>query len=125
MRTTILVIEDNDINMDMMIFVLQALGIVVLPALNSPAGLAMARSERPCLIICDIQMPELDGYGVLQGVKSDPAVAHIPIIALTALAMAGDGERLLAAGFDGYLSKPVDFDDLKSELRKHLPTFSG
>ena len=124
MKPTILVIEDNDINMDLMIFVLNAMKLNVIPALNGPAGLAIALSERPDLIICDIQMPHLDGYAVLNALKSNPEVSGIPVIAVTAMAMLGDGERLLAQGFDGYLSKPIEFDELKAELIEHLPSWN-
>lgn len=123
MKPTILVIEDNDINMDLMIFVLNALGLAVIPALNGPAGLAIAKSQRPDLILCDIQMPHLDGYAVLGALRSDPAFSGIPVIAVTALAMLGDGDQLLAQGFDGYLSKPIELDQLKAELATHLPNW--
>jgi len=123
MKPTILVIEDNEINMDMMIFVLNAMGLAVIPALNGPVGLAIAKSEIPNLIFCDIKMPHLDGYGVLDALRLDPKSANIPIIAVTAIAIDEDGARLLAAGFDGYLSKPIEFDHLKGELRKFLPNW--
>lgn len=125
MKPRVLVIEDNDSNMDLMIFVLKALGLTAIPALNGPAGLAIARSELPDLIICDIQMPHLDGFAVLSALKSDPKLSAIPVIAVTALAMRGDGERLLARGFDGYLSKPVEFEHLKAELLHRLPSWGG
>lgn len=121
MKPKILVIEDNDINMDLMIFVLNALDLTVIPALNGPAGLAIARSEVPDLIFCDIQMPHLDGHGVLAALRAESTLAHIPVIAVTAMAIVGDGQRLLTAGFSGYLSKPIDFDHLKVELAGHLP----
>ncbi|MEJ7747567.1 MAG: response regulator [Luteimonas sp.] len=125
MSASILLIEDNDINMDVMILILNGLGLEVIPALNGPAGLAIARSQRPDLILCDIAMPHLDGFGVLNAVKSDPDTASIPVIAVTAMAADGDGARLLAAGFDSYLSKPVEIDDLKRELARYLPSWPG
>lgn len=121
MSPKILVIEDNDINMDLMIFILTAFGLNVIPALNGLAGLAIAKAEVPDLIICDIHMPLLDGFGVLAALRSDPTTTHIPVVAITALAMAGDSERLLAAGFNGYLSKPVEFDQLRVTVSNHLP----
>ncbi len=119
-KAAILVIEDNDINMDMMILVLNSLDHPVIPALNGPAGLAIARSQRPSLILCDIQMPELDGFALLNALRADPdpLVSGIPIVAVTALAEADAGKRLMDAGFDGYLGKPVDIDHLTRELRK-------
>lgn len=122
MKPRILVIEDNEINLEMMIFVLEALGLTVIPALNGHDGLAFAQAEPPDLIICDVQMPQLDGYAVLSALKSNPALARIPVIALTAMAMSGDAARLLGQGFDGYLSKPVSFGLLKIELNNRLPT---
>ncbi|ATQ79229.1 two-component system response regulator (plasmid) [Massilia violaceinigra] len=117
----VLLIDDNEINMDLMIFVMNVWGFLVIPALNGPAGLAISKSEIPDLIICDIQMPHLDGFQIVQTLKSDPQYSSIPIIALTAMAMMGDKENLLAAGFDSYLSKPVEIDELKGALRKLLP----
>ncbi len=118
--SSILLIEDNVLNMDYMIFALNALGLSVIPALNGPAGLAIAKTQKPCLILCDIVMAELDGYGVLAALRADPAVRTIPVVAVTAMAMQGDRDRLLAAGFDGYLAKPVSLDDLKREVYQHL-----
>ncbi len=123
MMPRILVIEDNDIAMNLMIYVLNALGLTVIPALNGPAGLAIAKAELPDLIMCDIQMPHLDGHAVLDAVRTNPTISKTPVIAVTALSMVGDGERLLARGFDGYLSKPIEFNELKNELRKHLPAW--
>ncbi len=122
MKTSILVIEDDDITMDMMIFLLNSLGYTVIPALNGPAGLAMAKADPPGLIICDIKMPELDGYQVLESLRADPdrRVATIPIIAVTALAMNGDQEQIIAAGFDAYLGKPVEVDALRRAVEQHL-----
>ncbi|HEY0064970.1 MAG TPA: response regulator [Telluria sp.] len=120
MNMTILVIDDSDINMDVMLFALQALGCVAIPALNGPAGLAIAKAERPGLILCDINMPHLDGFGVLKGLRSDESIATTPIIAVTLLGSAGNGESYLAAGFDGVLGKPVHLDELKEVIRTHL-----
>jgi CheY-like chemotaxis protein len=121
-NTSILVIEDDDINMDIMIFALNSLGWSAIPALNGPVGLAIAKAERPCLILCDIRMPHLDGYGVLAGLRADSSVATIPILAVTSLVHPQDGDHLIAAGFDGYLGKPIQLDALKSALLKHLCT---
>lgn len=120
MKAAILVIDDNDINMDMMIIVLNSMDHPVIPALNGPAGLAIARSQRPSLILCDIQMPELDGFALLNALRADPdpLVSGIPVVAVTAMAETGGGKRLFDAGFDGYLGKPVDIDALTMELRK-------
>ncbi len=123
MNKSILVIEDNGLTMDMMILVLMSKGFRVIPALNGPAGLSIARAERPRLIFCDIQMPELDGYGIVEALKSDPepSVSSIPIIAVTSLVGEQDRALLLAAGFSDYLAKPLDLDDLDTALQRHLP----
>lgn len=125
MLPTILVIEDNEINMDLVIFLLRSMDMVVLPALNGPAGLAMAKKLRPSIILCDIQMPELDGFAVLNALRGNAKFANIPVVALTALAMDGDRERMLAAGFDGYLSKPIDLEELQLEIRTQLASIAS
>lgn len=117
----ILVIEDNQANMDLMAYLLQAFGHALLPAGNGEGGLAIARRERPDAIICDVHLPRLDGFGVVAALKRDPALRAIPVIAVTALAMVGDRERLLEAGFDGYISKPIDPETFIGEIERYLP----
>jgi CheY-like chemotaxis protein len=117
---SILIIEDNEINMEVLIFALNSLGWNAIPALNGPVGLAIAKAERPRLILCDIHMPHLDGFGVLHGIRTDVALATIPIIAVTAFETAADEDKYLHAGFDGALGKPVQLDELKNALKKHL-----
>jgi two-component system cell cycle response regulator len=122
MKPNVLVIDDEKSSLDLMIFVLNAMGLTVVPALNGPAGLSMARALRPDLILCDVQMPHLDGIAIVNALREDPDISTVPVIAVTALAMPGDARRLLEAGFDGYVSKPVDFDSLRAELQKRLPS---
>ncbi|MES2898891.1 MAG: response regulator [Pseudomonadota bacterium] len=126
-NASILVIEDNGLTMDMMIFVLMAMGYRVIPALNGPVGLSIARAERPQLIFCDICMPELDGYGVVKALRADPdpSVSGIPVIAVTASLAEDQVALLLAAGFSAYLPKPLDLDQLNAALRQHLATAPG
>lgn len=81
----------------------------------------MARSELPDLIICDVHLPKLDGYGVVAELKKDPLLSKIPALAVTALAMVGDRERLLEAGFNGYIGKPIEPDLFVAELESFLP----
>jgi two-component system cell cycle response regulator len=104
----VLIIEDNPINRELVDYLLRAHGFETLSALDGAVGLAVARRERPDLILCDVQMPVMDGIEFAHHVKSDPALRHTPLIALTALAMVGDRDRVLAEGFDGYIPKPVD-----------------
>ncbi len=108
MSARILIIEDNPANMELMTYLLEAFGHTVLPLYNGEEGVAAARTQLPDLILCDIHLPKMDGYGVLQQLKCDAALRNIPVIAVTALAMVGDRQKLLAAGFDGYLGKPIE-----------------
>jgi two-component system cell cycle response regulator len=104
----ILVIEDNPANMELARYVLEAFGYTVRAAVDGESGLALARAEPPDLVICDLQLPGIDGIEVAKRLKAQPALARVPLIAVTAYAMVGDRERVLAAGFDGYISKPID-----------------
>lgn len=103
----ILVIEDNPTNMQLMVYLLKAFGHEPLEASDGEAGLAVARREPLDLVVCDIQLPRLDGYGVAKAIKSHPALRHLPLVAVTALAMVGDRDKVLQAGFDGYIAKPI------------------
>ena len=116
----ILIIEDNPTNMELMVYLLTAFGYTPLMAIDGANGVDTARETKPDLIICDIHLPKLDGYGVVDALKADPALRHIPVLAVTALAMVGDRERLLAAGFDGYIGKPIEPDTFVAELESFL-----
>jgi two-component system cell cycle response regulator len=108
MGARILVIEDNLANMELVRYVLEAFGYQVSEALDGETGLLRARAEHPDLIVCDLQLPGIDGFAVARQLKADALLAPIPLVALTALAMVGDRERVLAGGFDGYITKPLD-----------------
>ncbi len=108
MCARILIIEDNSTNLELMEYLLKYSGHKVLAAMDGEAGLDLAQRESPELIICDIQIPKLDGFGVARHLKADARLRHIPLVAITAFAMVGDRERMLAGGFDGYVSKPID-----------------
>ena len=116
----ILIIEDNPANIELMSFLLSAYGHSPLSAADGPRGVAAARSERPDLIACDVNLPGMDGFAVLAALKGDAALAGVPILAVTALAMAGDREKVLAAGFDGYISKPIEPESFVAELEAFL-----
>lgn len=107
MLARILVIEDNAPNLELMTYLITAFGHMPLTAANGVAGLEVARRERPDLIVCDIQLPGMDGYEVARHLKSDPQLLSVPLVAVTAYAMVGDREKVLAAGFDGYIPKPI------------------
>ena len=104
----ILVIDDDPDALELMAYLLTAFGHSTSTAGDGEAGLLRAREERPDLIICDVSLPLLDGCGVVLSLKSDSVTRSIPVVAVTALAMVGDRERLLRAGFDGYLAKPFN-----------------
>lgn len=119
--TRILLIEDNAINLELMLYTLRAWGHVVLTATSAEEGLALARSARPQLIISDVQLPGVDGYELAQRVKADPLLREIPLMALTAYAMAGDRERARDAGFDGYFAKPIEPASFMAAIDAYLP----
>jgi CheY-like chemotaxis protein len=119
--TRILVIEDNGTNRALMVYLLKAFGYTTLEAVDGETGVERARRERPELIICDVHLPTLDGYGVVQELKNDQATRDIPIVAVTVLAMTGDRGRLLSAGFDGHISKPIVPATFVQEVANFLP----
>jgi diguanylate cyclase (GGDEF)-like protein/PAS domain S-box-containing protein len=121
----ILIIEDNPTNMELMVYLLTAFGYTPLMAVDGISGVQTAREALPDLIICDVHLPKLDGYGVVAALKQDTALRAIPVLAVTALAMVGDRERLLAAGFDGYIGKPIEPDTFVAELEAFLPGAAG
>ena len=104
----ILVIEDNDTNLELMTYLLKAFGHTVIAAGDGEEGLEAVRREMPDLIICDVHLPKLNGYEVARRLKAHPGLHRIPLVAVTALAMVGDREKVLAGGFDGYIAKPID-----------------
>ena len=115
----VLIVEDNEKNMKLVRDILQALGYTPLEASTGEQALALAAEHAPALVLMDIQLPDMDGSAALQRLRSDERTAGIPVLALTAQAMEGDRERFLSAGFDGYLSKPVDVDELIETVRRH------
>jgi len=121
MAARILVIEDDANTLELMTYLLTAFGHVALTARNGEAGVAAIRAAPPDLVVCDIQLPRLDGYGVARTLLDDPGLSRIPLIAVTALAMVGDREKILSAGFDGYLSKPIAPETFVAELERFLP----
>jgi two-component system cell cycle response regulator DivK len=115
----ILVVEDNEKNMKLFCDVLQATGYRTLEATTGEEAVALAAEHSPDLVLMDIQLPDIDGVEALRRLRADGRTASVPVLALTAQAMDGDRERFLAAGFDGYLSKPVDVADFVSVVRRY------
>ena len=116
----VLVIEDNAPNLTLAVFLLQSAGHAVVSATDAEAGLMLAREERPNLILMDIQLPGMDGFEAIALLKRDEATRAIPVIALTALAMKGDEERIRAAGCDGYIAKPMGYQEFLATVATQL-----
>lgn len=116
----ILVIEDNPDNLELITYLLEAFGHLTLTASNGEHGIEAARNQRPDLIVCDIHLPGTDGYAVARELRRNGALDDIRIVAVSALAMAGDQEKGLAAGFDGYISKPIDPEKFIEQIDRFL-----
>jgi two-component system, cell cycle response regulator DivK len=116
----VLIVEDNSANMTLAVFLLQSAGHSVLSARDAEAGLTLAREEQPDLILMDIQLPGMDGLQATALLKRDDATRAIPVIALTALAMKGDEERIRAAGCDGYIAKPMRYQEFLATVAAQL-----
>jgi CheY-like chemotaxis protein len=114
----ILIVEDNEKNLKLVRDLLQVKGYQTLEAGTAERGLALARSHTPHLILMDIQLPGMDGVTALRQLRADPLTAKIPVIALTAFAMKEDQERLRVAGFDSYLTKPIQIRELLDAVGK-------
>ena len=120
MKTKILVIEDNRQNLYLITFILEKHGYEVLQARDGRQGIELAGRVKPALILLDIQLPIMDGYAVARELRSNQELADVPIVAVTSYAMAGDRERVLAAGCTGYIQKPIDPDTFVAEIEKYL-----
>lgn len=116
----ILIIEDNPANMLLMVYLLKAFGHEPLEASSGTAGLDLAQRAAPQLVLCDLQLPGMDGYEIARRLKADNDLKSIPLIAVTAYAMVGDREKALASGFDGYIAKPINPETFVSEVENYL-----
>ena len=115
----ILVVEDNDKNMKLVRDVLRASGYGTIEATTGEQAVELALAHEPALVLMDVRLPGIDGVEALEQLRQDERTSSIPALALTAQAMSGDRDRFLAAGFDGYLSKPVDVNELLRAVREH------
>lgn len=113
-------IEDNEQNRYLLTFLLEQHGHEVVSAVSGLLGLELAAKVSPDLILLDIQLPGMDGYAVARGLKSDPRPKSIPIVAVTSFAMVGDRERVLAAGTEGYIEKPINPETFAAEVERFL-----
>jgi two-component system cell cycle response regulator DivK len=120
MCDTVLIIEDNEQNLYLMRFLLEKRDFTVIGAQNGWDGIQMALTRKPKAILLDIQLPEMDGYAVVAELKKHGELEGVPIIAVTSYAMVGDRERILAAGFTGYIEKPIDPKTFVGEIRAYL-----
>src|SRR5438445_7562963 len=118
--TKILLVEDNEMNRDMLSRRLIRSGYEIVLAVDGEQGVALAASGRPDLVLMDMSLPVLDGWEATRRLKADPATREIPVIALTAHAMAGDRERALDAGCDDYDTKPIEFPSLLAKIEALL-----
>jgi two-component system cell cycle response regulator len=121
MGARILVVEDNAANLHLMTYLLKAFGHETSVAMDGEEAIQSVAREAPELIVCDIQLPRLDGYGVARHLKSNAAWRPIPLVAVTAFAMVGDRDRILASGFDGYIPKPIVPQTFVQQVEGFLP----
>jgi two-component system, cell cycle response regulator DivK len=121
MSARILVVEDQEDNRQILSDLLSSAGYDVSFAVTGVEAVARAASLRPSLILMDIQLPEMDGYEATRRIKADPALAAIPILAVTSYALSGDEDKARAAGCDGYVTKPFSPRALLSKVREYLP----
>ena len=117
----VLVVEDNETNMKLFRDVLLATGYRTLEATSGGQAVELAAEHAPALVLMDIRLPDIDGAEALSRLRADERTASIPVLALTAQAMRGDRERFLAAGFDGYIVKPIDPAGFVAQVEKYLP----
>jgi two-component system cell cycle response regulator DivK len=120
MNPLVLVIEDNEQNLYLIRFLLEKNGFTVVEATDGEQGVEKANEIKPHLILLDIQLPKMDGYAVARELRKNSDLAGTPIVAVTSYAMAGDRERVLAAGADGYIEKPIDPEKFVDQIKKHL-----
>jgi len=115
----VLVVEDNDKNLKLLRDVLQASGYSTSEATTGEQAVELALVHEPAVVLMDVQLPGIDGVEALGQLRQDVRTSSIPVLAVTAQAMSGDGDRFLDAGFDGYLPKPVDITELLQAVREH------
>ncbi len=121
----ILIIEDNDKNLKLVRDVLQFNGYQTAEAMTAEDGLALARSQQPALILLDIQLPGMDGFAALRQLRADPITKGISVMAVTASALEQDRQKILKAGFDGYMTKPINVKKFTGEIRTMLASDRG
>ncbi|MBZ5570360.1 MAG: response regulator [Acidobacteriia bacterium] len=120
MMSKVLIAEDNPVNRELLRELLEARGYVVVEACDGEEALRAIEETQPDILLLDLGMPVLDGFATVRRIRENPALAPLPVLAVTAYAMQGDRERIVAAGFDGYLSKPINASKLFQEMERLL-----
>jgi two-component system cell cycle response regulator DivK len=120
MSDLILIVEDNEKNLKLARDLLQYHGFTTIEAKNAEDGLALARERQPTLVLMDIQLPGMDGVSALEQLRTDASTSHIPVVAVTASVMKEDRERFEKAGFDGFITKPIDVRAFPQQVRDHI-----
>jgi two-component system cell cycle response regulator DivK len=120
MAKTVLIVEDNEQNMKLFNDLLDANGFNILQATNGEEAFRLAKEHEPDLIVMDVQLPEASGLEVTQWIKAEPSIAGIPVVAVTALAMKGDEEKILSAGCDAYIAKPISVHAFLDTVKRFL-----
>jgi two-component system cell cycle response regulator DivK len=120
MSDLVLIVEDNEKNLKLARDLLNYHGVVTIEATNAEDGVALARERVPGLVLMDIQLPGMDGVSALGQLRADPATAKIPVVAMTASVMKEDRERFDKAGFDGFITKPIDVKSFPDQIRGYL-----
>ena len=120
-RARILIIEDDPASLEVARYLLNYAGHLTISASDGGQGAELAVDQGPDLILCDLQLPVMDGYHVLSQLREDPRWRRVPLIAVTASSMIGDREKVLAAGFDGYISKPIVPETFVADVESFLP----
>jgi two-component system cell cycle response regulator len=116
----ILIVEDNPANLALMVYLLDAFGHTTRTATNGAEGVAAALAERPDLVLMDLQMPKVDGYDAAEQIRAAPQLAGVPVVAVTASAMVGDRDAILARGFHGYIAKPILPEAFLQQIERFL-----
>jgi CheY-like chemotaxis protein len=123
--TRVMLAEDNAVNRELLRELLEIRGYQVTEARDGQEAVEMLDQTRPDILLLDLGMPKLDGFGVVRHIRASPGLADLPVLAVTAYAMRGDREEVLKAGFDGYLSKPIDATALATEMERLLRNSSS